>query len=99
MTDLTLRLNNTVDMELQERLHKEMDSFEKGFTQSIRNRLHSAIRRDDTSDDTKNIEQRPQKCDNMSIHSNIFGNDDRIKRNCPPKVSPDAISIAGPSRT
>lgn len=55
----------------------------------------------DTSDDTKELELRPNKCDNASV-TNIFSvtnNDNRHKRMNIPPASTDDSSVAGLSGT
>ncbi|CAB5209393.1 unnamed protein product [Rhizophagus irregularis] len=53
---------------------------------------------DETSDDTKDIERHPKKCNDVTVTNNLFyRNKDRYKRNRPSEVPIDSTAVAGPS--
>ncbi|CAB5306074.1 unnamed protein product [Rhizophagus irregularis] len=91
-------------------LNAEMESFELYYNSGVnfnerskqatrKIRKEKEKKKEITSDDTKELEHRPKKCNTALVANNFFHTDeDRHKRNRPSEVSVDTTAVAGPSR-
>ncbi|PKY26873.1 hypothetical protein RhiirB3_442347 [Rhizophagus irregularis] len=79
-------------------LHRSNPNDNDGTLSNIRKDTTLSDASDETSDDTKDIERHPKKCNDVTVTNNLFyRNKDRYKRNRPSEVPIDSTAVAGPS--